>query len=256
MAKIVHGPSVPMVLTDMPRFQPAQLVHRPPAPYAYGMLATVCPHCQSLFRTPIGILHQGNGLVRCGDCNEAFNALKHLMACDAPMAMPPSTARVPPIKASNKPWVMLALLVVVAGTASGLGVHHLAEMGHLSLAQMAPLKSFYTAMGISVPPYRNVDGLRLEKTSMRMEDHQFRVEMQLKNSTDIPTYWPSIRISLLDAQGGTMYTQVSSSQTLAKLTQPTMPPHFAGPLYWNIPESVAPSAVNYRLEVLPLLPKP
>ena len=246
-----------MVLIEVPCFQVSmQLVHRLTAPYAYPMLATVCPHCQSLFRTPIGILHLGNGLVRCGDCNGTFNALKYIMACDAPMAMPPSTAKVPAIKASKKPWATLALLFAVAGTASGLGAHHLAETGHLSLTQQQTLKGLYTLIGVAIPPYRNVDGLRLEKTSMRMEDHQFRIEMQLNNPTDLPTYWPSIRITLLDNQGGMIHSQIANAQTLAKIAQATMPAHFSGPLYWNIPESTAPSAINYRLEVLPSLATP
>lgn len=146
--------------------------------------------------------------------------------------------------------------VVAAGTASGLGVHHLAEMGHLSLAQMAPLKSVYNAMGISVPALPKRRWPSIGKTSMRMEDHQFSVEMQLK----IRPIFPRIgrRFEYPCWMHKVERCKIQSIQLVnTSLKSPSPPcPLISLVRYIEYSRTPAPSAVNYRLEVLPLLPKP
>lgn len=46
------------------------------------MLATTCPHCNTPFRVISDQLKLRSGLVRCGSCNEVFNALEHLSYVD------------------------------------------------------------------------------------------------------------------------------------------------------------------------------
>lgn len=173
------------------------------------------------------------------------------MACDAPLALPPAPTHVAQVKASKKPWAALSLGIATAVSVSVLGLHHLAERGRLNLEQMQAIKPIYSIAGMAIPLYRDVDGLRLEKTSMRLEEHQFRMEMQLSNSTAIPTRWPAIRLTLLDAAGTIVHTDSKNANDLAKQPSPFIPPNFASPIYWNVPQHLAPTAVNYRLEVQP-----
>lgn len=43
------------------------------------VLATRCPHCETVFRVPDELLARANGWVRCGHCQQVFNASQHLV---------------------------------------------------------------------------------------------------------------------------------------------------------------------------------
>lgn len=70
-------------------------------------LATRCPACQTVFRVVQDQLRVSEGWVRCGRCNEVFNAVEHMvdMARPAPMPEPEADtpAHAPEISAES--WV-------------------------------------------------------------------------------------------------------------------------------------------------------
>jgi predicted Zn finger-like uncharacterized protein len=60
-------------------------------------LATRCPHCQTTFRVVHDQLKLRAGMVRCGNCQQIFNGIEHLIRANTPAA--PASPPLPPILA-------------------------------------------------------------------------------------------------------------------------------------------------------------
>ncbi|MFZ6873145.1 DUF3426 domain-containing protein [Undibacterium sp. Di27W] len=73
-------------------------------------LATRCPHCQTAFKVANDQLKLHAGLVRCGSCQQTFNAVENLIPAEAPQpapvpAKPTSTASAVALPAAATPAV-------------------------------------------------------------------------------------------------------------------------------------------------------
>jgi predicted Zn finger-like uncharacterized protein len=69
-------------------------------------LATRCPGCGTSFRVVHDQLKASEGWVRCGRCNEVFNAIEALFETDTAQPLPAATApglRTPPSKSTQPP---------------------------------------------------------------------------------------------------------------------------------------------------------
>lgn len=64
-------------------------------------LATRCPHCQTAFKVANDQLKLHAGLVRCGSCQQTFNAVENLIPADAPKAPATPAAPGPAVKAGT-----------------------------------------------------------------------------------------------------------------------------------------------------------
>lgn len=54
-------------------------------------LATRCPHCQTAFKVANDQLKLHAGLVRCGSCQQTFNAVENLLPGEGQKPVPAAT---------------------------------------------------------------------------------------------------------------------------------------------------------------------
>ncbi|MFZ6746270.1 DUF3426 domain-containing protein [Undibacterium sp. JH2W] len=97
-------------------------------------LATRCPHCQTAFKVANDQLKLHAGLVRCGSCQQTFNAVENLIPAEAPQPAP-VTAK----PASTT--IIAALSPVVASSTSAAPAQAQLAAGQQPIAQAASVES-------------------------------------------------------------------------------------------------------------------
>lgn len=217
-------------------------------------LATRCPKCQTLFKVTLGQLQVYEGQVRCGQCQLVFSGIDHLTAADtevwsvvdldstntpSPTAKPIEPQfltsgggkgnkqfKAPAFKTASKP---------VKATLFGMIVVLLLQLTwwqRTSIASQVPALSNWVANSseqvqwwFSLPADTSLE--LLGSGMARLSDSRLQVDVTLRNSTNLPSKWPHIRIKLRDSQGTEIASKllkpsdyVMRSKILAKSSPP------------------------------------
>lgn len=215
-------------------------------------IATVCPHCQSTFRTPVDALRRADGSVRCGECTCVFVGLKHALLFDSPIVERLESPTVEFRKKKN--WSRsIAAVVGVFLISIGVFVSHVGlTKNAFSLDYAHAVAPAYKIAGVQMPLYQGIDAFVLgQSTLLKNEDQSIRLSFGIYNRAGVPVAWPKLRVVLVGAQGQTTYDVVTNVGELLP-TKPAgpVPPLANFELEAQISAEKAKDAVSYKLEVV------
>lgn len=215
-------------------------------------IATVCPECNSMFRTPVEALRRADGTVQCGGCSCVFVGLKHALLLDSPIVeqFAPTTME---LKAKRN-WGGAVLAAGVIAT-----VFVAAAVSHLGLAKNAfsleyaqMVSPAYKLLGVPQPVYTGIDAFVLGQSTLRKDvDDSIRLSFSLDNQTALQVAWPKLRVQLLGADGQTTYEVVTNVRDLGGAKSASeVAPRANLVLEAHVSAANAKNAVTYKLEVV------
>jgi len=172
-----------------------------------------CPHCLSSLQMTAQQLKQKEGLVRCGHCDEVFNALsppqpKHLANShteqdalnDEELAPWESKAQA---ATNKKPPYRLIVLI--------LGLILIGQVGHQNSTSISQnihlqpyIKQLNKALGLQIPLYRELNQIRIIERQLSDHPHSTQallLRLSIKNAALIEQAYPQIRLLLSSDKG-------------------------------------------------------
>lgn len=237
-----------------------------------------CPACQTAFKVTPEQLAVANGMVRCGHCQQVFDAGGPGQGT-APDGAPTASAAKPvPASAPSAPatqvlsflrdntpsataldaWlrrprVQLGLKVALGVLALALGLQWLLYARD-RLAANDPswqpvLNGLCAPFGCEVAPLRELQALRIESTVLqRRVPDQFVFELVLKNTAPRALATPAVELSLTDASGQLLVRRVLLPSDWQPPAAPALPAGAESPLQvaWILPPATAQAMSNYR----------
>lgn len=215
-------------------------------------LATRCPQCSTLFKVSTGQLQLQEGQVRCGHCENVFSGIEHLASADstlwqnlqldtpdqeAQQAAPPIEQTPHPANFLDTPRKRLPRLILTHWrtlhirqkmTLVGLAV---VLMGQLMWWMRVPLVTqvppLARAINQSGPWVQNLfalpatTALQVDGSGLQQKARQMRVDVTLKNTSPLPSRWPSLKIHLLDSQGLVLASRTLTPNQYLKRSEQT-----------------------------------
>lgn len=215
-------------------------------------IATVCPHCQSTFRTPVDALRRADGSVQCGECTCVFVALKHALLFDSPIVEKFESQTIEFGKTRNWSKSIAASMGIVL-IAMGIFVFHLGlQKNAFSLEYVEALAPAYKIVNANMPLYQGIDAFVLgQSTLLKNEDESIRLSFGIYNKASVPVAWPKLRVVLLGAHGQTTYDVITHvGELLTTKPEGPVPPFANVELDARISAEKAKDAVSYKLEVV------
>lgn len=237
-----------------------------------------CPACQTAFKVTPEQLAVANGMVRCGHCQQVFDAGGPGQGT-APDGAPTASAAKPvPASAPSAPatqvlsflrdntpsataldaWlrrprVQLGLKVALGVLVLALGLQWLLYARD-RLAANDPswqpvLNGLCAPFGCEVAPLRELQALRIESTVLqRRVPDQFVFELVLKNTAPRALATPAVELSLTDASGQLLVRRVLLPSDWQPPAAPALPAGAESPLQvaWILPPATAQAMNNYR----------
>lgn len=203
-------------------------------------LITRCPACETMFRVESGQLRAAEGWVRCGRCQEAFNAPAHLInlpnVTEAQTPVP-SAAMTPPAQAKSdgqeqepvlmtmqteaegvfldvesrpsgwlhRPRVRMALLAASWLLGCALVLQVLVHERDQILAQ-APgirqaLETACQALRCPAPLARQIESVALDGAAFnKLEDRLYQLNFTLRNTARMDLALPALELTLTDSR--------------------------------------------------------
>lgn len=237
-----------------------------------------CPACQTAFKVTPEQLAVANGIVRCGHCQQVFdaggpgqgtapgNAPTASAAKPVPASAPGAPAtqvlsflrdNTPSATALDawlrRPRVQLGLKVALGVLALALGLQWLLYARD-RLAANDPswqpvLNGLCAPFGCEVAPLRELQALRIESTVLqRRVPDQFVFELVLKNTAPRALATPAVELSLTDASGQLLVRRVLLPSDWQPPAAPALPAGAESPLQvaWILPPATAQAMSNYR----------
>lgn len=237
-----------------------------------------CPACQTAFKVTPEQLAVANGMVRCGHCQQVFDAGGTGLGTapgDAPTAsaakpVPASAPSAPATQVLSflrdntpsataldawlrRPRVQLGLKVALGVLALALGLQWLLYARD-RLAANDPswqpvLNGLCAPFGCEVAPLRELQALRIESTVLqRRVPDQFVFELVLKNTAPRALATPAVELSLTDASGQLLVRRVLLPSDWQPPAAPALPAGAESPLQvaWILPPATAQAMSNYR----------
>lgn len=215
-------------------------------------IATICPKCQSIFRTPIAILARADGNVQCGECSNIFVGLKHALLLDAPIVERIDTAAI--VLLPKKRWfgLVVSMCILISILVTALGLHIGMKESALPLEMTQTLSSFYKVMGINPPVYQGIDSFVLGPSTLRRnEDQSVLLSFSLYNRSDLYVEWPRLKIVLLNDSGQVVYEQIELvNKSVVESLESRSAPHSNPNLTVKIKSANNRGADAYKLEIL------
>lgn len=237
-----------------------------------------CPACQTAFKVTPEQLAVANGMVRCGHCQQVFDAGGPGQGT-APDGAPTASAAKPvPASAPSAPatqvlsflrdntpsataldaWlrrprVQLGLKVALGVLVLALGLQWLLYARD-RLAANDPswqpvLNGLCAPFGCEVAPLRELQALRIESTVLqRRVPDQFVFELVLKNTAPRALATPAVELSLTDASGQLLVRRVLLPGDWQPPAASVLPASAESPLQvaWILPPATAQAMSNYR----------
>lgn len=237
-----------------------------------------CPACQTAFKVTPEQLAVANGMVRCGHCQQVFDAGgpgQGTAPGDAPTAsaakpVPASAPSAPATQVLSflrdntpsataldawlrRPRVQLGLKVALGVLVLALGLQWLLYARD-RLAANDPswqpvLNGLCAPFGCEVAPLRELQALRIESTVLqRRVPDQFVFELVLKNTAPRALATPAVELSLTDASGQLLVRRVLLPSDWQPPAAPALPAGAESPLQvaWILPPATAQAMSNYR----------
>lgn len=237
-----------------------------------------CPACQTAFKVTPEQLAVAKGMVRCGHCQQVFDAGgpgQGTAPGDAPTAsaakpVPASAPSAPATQVLSflrdntpsataldawlrQPRVQLGLKVALGVLVLLLGLQWLLYARD-RLAANDPswqpvLKGLCAPFGCEVVPLRELQALRIESTVLqRRVPDQFVFELVLKNTAPRALATPAVELSLTDASGQLLVRRVLLPTDWQPPAVPALPAGSETPLQvaWTLPAATAQAMSNYR----------
>ena len=237
-----------------------------------------CPACQTAFKVTPEQLAVANGMVRCGHCQQVFDAGgpgQGTVPGDAPAApaaksAPASAPSAPATQVLSflrdntpsataldawlrQPRVQLGLKVALGVLVLLLGLQWLLYARD-RLAANDPswqpvLNGLCAPFGCEVAPLRELQALRIESTVLqRRVPDQFVFELVLKNTAPRALATPAVELSLTDASGQLLVRRVLLPSDWQPPAAPALPAGAESPLQvaWILPPATAQAMSNYR----------
>ena len=237
-----------------------------------------CPACQTAFKVTPEQLAVANGMVRCGHCQQVFdaggpgqgtapgNAPTASAAKPVPASAPSAPAtqvlsflrdNTPSATALDawlrRPRVQLGLKVALGVLVLALGLQWLLYARD-RLAANDPswqpvLNGLCAPFGCEVAPLRELQALRIESTVLqRRVPDQFVFELVLKNTAPRALATPAVELSLTDASGQLLVRRVLLPSDWQPPAAPALPAGAESPLQvaWILPPATAQAMSNYR----------
>ena len=241
-----------------------------------------CPACQTAFKVTPEQLAVANGMVRCGHCQQVFDAGGTGLGTapgDAPTALAakPVPASAPSAPATQvlsflrdntpsataldawlrRPRVQLGLKVALGVLVLALGLQWLLYARD-RLAANDPswqpvLNGLCAPFGCEVAPLRELQALRIESTVLqRRVPDQFVFELVLKNTAPRALATPAVELSLTDASGQLLVRRVLLPSDWQPPAAPALPAGAGSPLQaaGTLPPATAKARGNYRALLL------
>lgn len=215
-------------------------------------IATVCPKCNSMFRTPVEALQRADGTVQCGECKFIFVALKHALLLDAPIVERVSNRVVHINARRSRTGFIFSSLIFAFGLVSILCLHTGLVKNAFSLHTVQAIAPMYTILGADLPLYRGVDGFVLGQSALKKEEDQsIALDFVLYNRGNVPTAWPRLKITLLGPKENVVYEIVRNVEDLlASKTASSAAPELELALNVRIATTSARHAISYKLELI------
>lgn len=237
-----------------------------------------CPACQTAFKVTPEQLAVANGMVRCGHCQQVFDAGgpgQGTAPGDAPTAsaakpVPASAPGAPATQVLSflrdntpsataldawlrRPRVQLGLKVALGVLALALGLQWLLYARDRLAANdpswQSVLNGLCAPFGCEVAPLRELQALRIESTVLqRRVPDQFVFELVLKNTAPRALATPAVELSLTDASGQLLVRRVLLPSDWQPPAAPALPAGAESPLQvaWILPPATAQAMSNYR----------
>lgn len=182
-------------------------------------LITRCPTCETLFRVVPDQLRVSEGWVRCGHCEEIFDASLHLLAPSTQVQMPPAQPedQGAPVAVSDvtflqenrskvfwrKPRMRVALVFLSFALLLGLTgqvVWHERDRMVASEPGLKPwLLVFCKLLSCTLSPLQGIESIVIDSASFsRMRGDTYRLNFTLKNTSASALALPAIELTLTD----------------------------------------------------------
>lgn len=213
------------------------------------MQYALCPYCLSSLQITAEQLKQKDGIIRCGHCDEVFNAhdnqLKsnndlvgnHLASAAATdqqntrTTSPRAPWETPPSKAIKRSYSYGAI-------AAGLSILLLVQIGHMKpelitqqLALQPALKQINAALGLQIPLYKDINKIIIveRQISNHIDSNQaMRLQLSIKNTAAHEQPYPTIQLLLSSTHGEQQaYLNLSPSDYLNQHDSPLRFPAFS-----------------------------
>jgi predicted Zn finger-like uncharacterized protein len=202
-------------------------------------LITRCPTCQTQFRVVPDQLRISDGWVRCGQCQEIFDASLHLLAPSPPVPMPP----VPPedqgasVAVSDatflhknksqvfwrRPLIRAALvllsLALLLGLAGQVLWHERDRIAALEPGLKPWLLMFCKPLGCTLSPLQGIESIVIDSASFgRLPGDTYRLNFTLKNTSAVALAVPAIELTLTDLSDQPLVRRVYRASELGVRT--------------------------------------
>lgn len=237
-----------------------------------------CPTCQTAFKVTPEQLAVANGMVRCGHCQQVFDAggqgggtvPSAASVAQVAKSAPTSVARGPSAQVLSflrdntpsasmldawlrRPRVHLGLKVVLGVLVLLLGLQWLLyERDRLAAndpSWRSVLNGLCVPFGCEVAPLRDLQALRIDSTVLqRRVSDRFMFELVLKNTAARVLATPAVELSLTDASGQLLVRRVLLPTDWQPSAALTLPAGSETPLQvaWTLPTATAQAMSNYR----------
>jgi len=177
-------------------------------------MQTQCPHCQTIFRITTAHLNIAQGHVQCGQCQNIFDATKHLKdepkkvvnfspETDYPELLQEEDYEEEPKWASLFWWTFIALGLVVL--LAGQSVWFLQRDFILQHPQLRPwLERFCYTFLCNLPPTRDVKSFQIQEAFIQIHPsikQAMKVDATFINNAPFPQPYPAVQLTFQDLNG-------------------------------------------------------
>lgn len=119
----------------------------------------------------------------------------------------------------NRPGVRLTLALLAVGLAVLLALqitlHFRDAIAALHPPMRAPLQALCAGFGCEVAPWRRIDALSIDSTSLNPVGSGYRLNLSLRNKTGVDVAAPWVELSLTDANGAPFARRVLAPDALS-----------------------------------------
>ncbi len=198
-------------------------------------LITRCPVCETLFRVVPDQLRISEGWVRCGQCDEIFDASLHLLQASPELPLEPEQVlpgaradvanadfddREPEHEAElsdvsflldkkegsfwHKPLMRAALvllsLTLLLGLAGQIVLHERDRIAALQPGLKPWLLAFCSILNCTLSPLRRIESIVLDSASLsKIQGDSYRLNFTIKNTAATALAVPAVELTLTDA---------------------------------------------------------